>query len=70
MTRDIGWLMCDFDLCLYSERGAERTPGAQHSGIARCIKHGAILTYRSRLHGLDRNAAKAKLAREQEKRDE
>jgi hypothetical protein len=37
-----GWWVCDKDKCLYDARAVERLRGHQ----PRCIKHGALLTWR------------------------
>jgi hypothetical protein len=41
MTPARGWLVCDKEVCIYRETAR----------VDRCIKHGAILTYRRVLTG-------------------
>lgn len=45
--------------CLYTDRAAARME--EKCGLCRCIKHGALLGYDSRLDGMTRNDARATL---------
>lgn len=56
-----GWLICDRNVCLYSEWGARK--------LDRCVKHGAILTWLGWGTGWTRAAVRAKM-REQDARAE
>jgi len=56
-TEPTGWIVCDRNICIYQEHAS---PGKRP--LLRCIKHGAILNYRSRLTGArTREEARARL---------
>lgn len=49
-----GWLVCDREICLYSERSARHL----RDNHGRCIKHGALLHPRHWLAGKTRQEAR------------
>jgi len=50
-ARDFDILVCDKEVCVYTERSAARLASAKYSGIPRCIKHGALLLPRAWAYG-------------------
>lgn len=40
-------LVCDAGKCVYTNHTASRLPSAKHTGIPRCVRHGALLLPRA-----------------------
>ena len=55
-------LECDKNICLYTEQTASRLQSAKSTGIARCVKHGAILTWATWAYGMTIDEARCKRA--------
>lgn len=63
------WYVCEAPewrtnggFCLYTDKGAERMEARR--GLARCIKHGALLGYDPGLDGLSRQEARKRVTKE------
>jgi len=52
MTRDFDILVCDEGKCVYTGHSVARLSSTKHTGVPRCVKHGAILMPRSWAYGM------------------
>jgi hypothetical protein len=63
------WYVCESHargiegFCLYTERSAGKME--ERLGLARCIKHGALLFHDGRLDGMPRAQARARIEQEE-----
>lgn len=55
--RSTHMMECDYG-CLYDERTIDRLPSAKFTGIPRCIKHGAILSWATWAYGMTPSEAR------------
>lgn len=69
------WYVCEApewkskgSFCLYNDRAAGKME--ERLGLARCVKHGALLGYDSSLDGMSRKQARLTVEREIKGRDE